>query len=139
MFVDGNNVIFGFSDAEFVKKFGIFEAAQMVLDYKALNSLPFIFDTYQLADFLGIRRKALFSLTKETNKYYNTFEITKKNGKVRRLFVPTGRLKTCQYAINRRILKHLPVSNYAAAYCKDSRISKNAAPHIGKRYLLSLI
>lgn len=138
MFIDGNNVIFCSSDAEFVKKFGVLEAAQMVLDYKALNNLPFIFDTYQLADFLGIKRKELFRMTKGTGKYYTAFEIKKKNGKTRQLYAPTGGLKACQCAINRRILKHLPVSNYAAAYCKGSRISKNAAPHIGKRYLLKL-
>lgn len=131
-------MIFGSSDAEFVKKFGVLEAAQMVLDYKALNSLPFIFDTYQLADFLQIGRKELFDLTKGTVRYYNAFEIKKKSGKARRLYAPTGRLKACRYAINRRILKHLPVSNYATAYCKGSKISKNAAPHIGKRYLLKL-
>lgn len=138
MLVDGNNVIFNSSDAEFIKKFGIYEATQMVLDYKALNNLPFIFDTYQLADFLVIKRKELFSLTKEAYKYYNSFEITKKNGKSRRLYAPTGRLKACQHTIYRRILKSIPVSNYATAYCKGSRISQNAVPHIGKRYLLKL-
>ena len=138
MFIDGNNVIFGSSDAEFVKKFGLFDAAQMVLDYKTLNNLPFIYDTYQLADFLKINRKAVFNLTKERSKNYNTFEIAKKNGKLRRLYAPTGKLKACQILINRRILKYLSVSKYATAYHKGSGISKNAAPHIGKKYILKL-
>ena len=46
MLVNGSDVIFGSSDFEFVKKFGVIEAAQMVLDYNALNHLPFIYDTY---------------------------------------------------------------------------------------------
>ena len=41
-----DNVVFYSSDAEFVKKFGLFEAAKMVLDYKSQNKLPFIYDTY---------------------------------------------------------------------------------------------
>lgn len=138
MNIIGSNVVFGSGDAEFVKKFGLFEAAQMVLDYKSRNNLPFIYDTYQLADFLGIKRKELFFISKNTDKYYNAFEIKKKNGKPRRLYAPVSRLKACQTAINRRILKNLPVSEYAAAYQKGSQISKNAAPHIGKRYLLKL-
>ena len=133
-----SNVVFGSGDAEFVKKFGLFEAAQMVLDYKSRNNLPFIYDTYQLADFLGIKRKELFFISKNTDKYYNAFEIKKKNGKPRRLYAPASKLKACQAAINRLILKNLPVSEYAAAYQKGSQISKNAAPHIGKRYLLKL-
>ena len=42
MNIIGSNVVFGSADAEFVKKFGLFEAAQMVLDYKSRNNLPFI-------------------------------------------------------------------------------------------------
>ena len=90
MNIIGSNVVFGSGDAEFVKKFGLFEAAQMVLDYKSRNNLPFIYDTYQLADFLGIKRKELFFISKNTDKYYNAFEIKKKNGKPRRLYAPVS-------------------------------------------------
>ena len=133
-----DNVVFYSSDAEFVKKFGLFEAAKMVLDYKSQNKLPFIYDTYQLAVFLGIKRKEIFEISKNINKYYCPFEIKKKNGKLRQLYAPIGKLKSCQTIINRRILEKLPVAKYATAYQKGSKISKNAAPHIGKRYLLKL-
>lgn len=138
MYIDNNHIYFQFCDAEFLKKFGFIKATQMVLDYQSQTDLPFIYDTYQLAHFFMIKRPRLFALTKHTSQYYTTFQIKKKNGKARRLYAPSPPLKSCQSTINRWILSHLPVSEYATAYCKGSTISQNAAPHIGKRYLLKL-
>ena len=138
MHIDNNHISFRFCDAAFLKKFGLAEATQMVLDYRSQNDLPFIYDAYQLADFFAIKRSRLFELTKNTSQYYTAFQIKKKNGKARQLYAPSSPLKSCQSTINHRILSHLPVSEYATAYCKGSTISKNAAPHIGKRHLLKL-
>ena len=81
MILKGNNIAFEKGDINFVKKFGILEATDMVKDYALNHQTPFIFDTYQLADFLCVTRKDLFDLTKNTQKHYRSIVIKKKNGK----------------------------------------------------------
>lgn len=138
MRIDGDAVAFDACDAAFVQKFGVSEATQMVLDYTAQNPLPFLYDPSQLADFLQINKRTLFYITRRAERFYQAIRIPKKHGGYRQLYAPIGALKACQTRIYRGILVHLPLSPYATAYRAGARIAGNAAPHIGKRYLLKL-
>lgn len=139
MRTNGNKVVFTADDAEFIQKFGLFEGADMVMDYRASNKLPFIYDSLQLSGFLGIERKALFKLVKSgCTDEYKLITIKKKNGKSRLLQAPSAYLKYSQRKILTAILSKLPVSQYATAYKKGVGLSANAAPHVGKRYLLKI-
>ena len=138
MYRTGNEVIFERSDQAFVRKFGAEVAAQMVLDYQSAYPLPFLYDTYQLARFLKIRRKDLFNCVRHSDQDYRTIVLKKKNGGTRRIHAPQGRLRACQDKILHEILAQLPVSKYAKAYTKGSTLVQNAAPHVGKKYILKL-
>lgn len=65
--------------------------------------------------------KTLFDFTNNINEYYSTVYITKSNGKKREINKPSDDLKYYQKAINKNILAHIPVSDYAAAYKKEHR------------------
>ena len=139
MIIDGTKVIFQSEDFNFVKKFGLLEAADMVLNYRTLNGLPFIYDSYQLAAFLGLRYEKMFRLVKSEFKgSYKQITIKKKNGGDRTIHAPDYTLLFVQQKINNEILVKLPVSKYATAYKKGARLTGNAEPHVGKRYLLKL-
>ena len=131
-------VVFDASDLHFSEKFGPIEAAEMVLDFYSCNRHPFLYDTYQLADFLTFPRKTVFYCAREHDRMYYEAEIPKRSGGVRRLSVPLPRLAAMQGRILHGILCHFPVSSYATAYQKGVDLRKNAAPHCGKRYLLKL-
>lgn len=126
-------------DMAFVQKFGPARAADMVLTFLDFNpGLPFLFDTRQLAHFLGTGRKSLFDLLRYTDREYRTVNIKKKNGGGRTLHVPSPQMKRLQTVILRHILNALPASRYATAYKEGAQLMDNALPHVGKRYLLKL-
>ncbi len=133
-----NSVEFHSCDMRFVKKFGIFKAAEMVLDYKRKYDFPFLYDIDQLADWLRISRTRLFRLTNHVyNKYYSHI-IKKKNGEVRRISEPSPLLKYIQQRICREILRKYAISEYATAYHKGATLYKNAQPHCGKKNILKM-
>ena len=139
MKIKGEIVTFEEGDMAFARKFGPVRAAEMVLTFKDFNpGLPFIYDTYQLAHFLGMGRKSLFDLLRYTDREYRTVNIKKKNGGGRTLHVLSPKLKRIQSILLRHILNAFPVSQYATAYKEGTQLMDNAVPHVGKRYLLKL-
>ena len=110
----------------------------MVLDFKSHHNLPFIYDTYQLARFLRVSRKMLFKITNNCNKMYQTSQIPKKSGGFREISSPNDKLKKVQKIILKNILQNIPISEFATAYHQGARLTDNASPHIGKKYLLKL-
>ena len=138
MEVENGKVTFYEYDMHFVSKFGLEEATEMVLDYKANNQTPFIFDTHQLAAFLHLGNKSFFRMLRGCNRYYHYAKLRKKNGKIRIINAPLSALKYVQYRILYGILNFLPVSRYATAYKRGATLKANAAPHTGKKYLLKL-
>lgn len=138
MIVKENSIAFEKCDMNFVKKFGILEATDMVRNFISNHKTPFIFDTYQLADLLRMPRKKLFNITKNTQKYYRSITLKKKNGKLRVLNAPNSVLKSIQQIILHRILDKIPASDYATAYVKGKDISDNARAHVGKKYILKM-
>lgn len=138
MRVGKDTVEFHSGDINFVKKFGIMEATDMVLDFYACNRHPFIYDTYQLAAFFGIRHGDLFRTLRNINTYYTEITLRKRDGSPRKIHAPYGILKMMQSFILKRILVCFPISQYATAYCVGARIKNNAEPHVGKKYLLKM-
>lgn len=136
--INGNTVSFEQSDMAFVKRFGITQATNMVLDYKTLHPLPFLYDTHQLAAFLHTSRKRLFYYAKQAGQAYRPVTVKKKNGQPRQLYAPNAVLQAYQSCILRHILNKLPASVYATAYLPGRTLVQNASPHVGKRYLLKL-
>ena len=138
MLVLNNEVMFFEKDMRFVKRFGAKAAAEMVLDYVALNKTPFIYDYYQLSSFLWIEPSNLHKLLDDIPSHYCSLKIPKKSGGYRELNQPDERLADIQKRILQGILKHITCSPYAAAYHKGANIMDNAFPHIGKKYLLKM-
>lgn len=125
-------------DAHFAARFGEARAEEMMLDYAAHRSTPFVFDTYQLSALLGIRRRELFALTNGVAAHYHRLEILKKSGGTRVLWAPDETLKAVQRRIVEQILVHYPASPHACGYQKGKGTVDNARPHVGKKYLLKL-
>ena len=138
MLVSDNEVMFFESDMRFVKRFGLEAATDMVLDYSAINKTPFIYDFFQLSSFLRILPSDLRKLLDDIPGSYRSLQIPKKSGGYRELNQPLGRLPDIQERIYTGILKRLKSSPYATAYHQGAHLSDNAAPHIGKRFLLKL-
>lgn len=138
MLIKKNRIIFEQSDMAFVEKFGVLDAAEMVLNYKTVCTLPFVYDADQLAAFLKIGRKDFFDLMKHCDTFYRPISLKKKNGTYRQIYEPNDILKRIQKKILDKILSQLPISQYAKAYRTGGTLIDNAAAHIGKRYVLKL-
>ncbi len=138
MHIYDETVDFQRHDMWFVKRFGIVAATEMVLDYASQNDLPFLYDTHQLAHFLHIPRRVLFRWMRNISACYMPIDLPKKNGGTRQLHVPITPLKVSQRIILEEIVSRLPISSYATAYVKGTRLIDNASPHCSHRYLLKL-
>lgn len=101
---------------------------------KFLLSL-FDFDN-KLTDNLKIKK--LYSMSTNIEKNYQTFEIKKKSGKLRKIYSPNYYLKNVQRAILNNVLYDRSASNYATAYCKGKNVRNNALPHLNKNIILKL-
>lgn len=139
MIIKDNIITLTSADNEFIKKFGLTEATDMVIKFRSFNKLPFIYDTHQLSEFLCIPRKQLFRMVKSgCSDEYRPITIKKKNGHDRVLQVPAPCLKYAQRKILREIVSKLSVSEYATAYRSGAGLEDNARPHTGKRYILKM-
>lgn len=137
MRINGKNIVFESADMPFLKKYGLDAATDMVKEHFNNTDMPFINDTFQLADELGMKRKELFSLLRNIDSYYEEIKIPKKSGGVRVLHAPRGLLRAAQSGIL-RMLRNQPVSRFATAYVTGKSLVCNATPHVGKKYLLKM-
>ena len=131
-------VSFEHQDMHFLKKYGLFKAANMVKKHYKKHNTPFIHDTYQLACEVGVLRKDLFRLSKNSRKHYKSIMLRKKNGGLRFINSPNSDLKYAQSRILKNILEYIEVSPYATAYIKGKKLNDNAAPHTNHKYLLKM-
>lgn len=110
MKIEKDTVTFEAPDADFVTKFGIQAAADMVLDFHCFHpQLPFLYDARQLAAFLSTSRQKLLYYARHTAATYHPVTIPKRNGDVRILSVPDDTLRRWQRKICRELLAYLPV------------------------------
>lgn len=137
--INGNTVSFSHYDKDFINKFGIAEATEMIINFRSTNNLPFIYDFRQLGGFLCTDLRHIYRLLRKgCDQYYCEIRIKKKNGGSRTLYAPHSYLKAMQSRIHNEILLNLPASKYATAYLPGVRLNDNAAPHVGKKYILKM-
>lgn len=84
------------------------------------------------------RYRELMEIASNTDCWYYHHHIPKENGGTRRLCVPTHVIKTQQRFILETILKGLPVSSHAFAYCQGRSVEDCARPHIHQDVLIHL-
>ncbi|MBE6154888.1 MAG: RNA-directed DNA polymerase [Firmicutes bacterium] len=80
----------------------------------------------------------LYAISNNSEKYYTTKYINKKDGTKRELLVPNKTLKNIQKNILNNALNDLEVSKYACAYIKNKSLKDNASPHINQKVVLKL-
>ncbi len=138
MYIKGSTVRFDACDKLFVKKFGLIDAANMVLDFSSVHDIPFVYDVWQLGAYLGESPRFLWPIVKRADDMYKTSQMPKKDGGIRKLCAPNSRLKSIQHNILKKFLNKMPVSNYATAYIKGKTLIDNAKPHTNKKFILKM-
>lgn len=84
--------------------------------------------------------KSLCYINRDRDKWYTVFNIPKKNGKNRLITAPKSYLKYIQSLINilLQIVFYDKVHYNTNGFIINRGIVRNATPHVGKRYLLSV-
>jgi RNA-directed DNA polymerase len=121
----------GFSEDNIVK---CLRYAKPLIDI----NLPVIYNTANLAAFVGYKKSYLKRAVQYTTYFYREFKIKKKNGKTRIIKEPLPSLKEIQHWILENILNKIPVSNFSKAYIKNKSIKDNARFHQGQKKVLAL-
>ncbi len=104
-----------------------------------------ITDKRLLAKFLGIKYKELTYIlySKRTENLYQTFEIPKKNGKMRCINAPQEPLKYVQRNLAKQLISiqekyYLETNNIIQGFTKKRDIISNGSYHRNKRYILKI-
>lgn len=100
--------------------------------------LPNINDLEDFAYLINLSQKSIYQLSKNSEYYYKTYQIAKKNGKFRDISQPNKQLKGIQLWILNNILNKLKVSDYSKGFEKGQSISDNVRPHIFSNCLLNI-
>ena len=80
----------------------------------------------------------LYAVSNHIWEHYHPAEIEKRDGTIRRLWVPDRLLMKIQRNIIHKILDQMPVSPYATAYHAGGGIVVNARFHTGSAQILKL-
>ncbi|WP_286733053.1 MULTISPECIES: retron St85 family RNA-directed DNA polymerase [Sphingobacterium] len=102
------------------------------------NKIPVIFDASHLASLTGYSTRYITRAALYTKHFYRSFQIKKRNGKLRTINEPLPSLKEIQIWINQNILQELKPSKFAKAYLKNKNTVDNAKYHKGKKFVLCL-
>lgn len=100
--------------------------------------LPVIQTIDDFSEITHISKYTLYQLSKNSDKYYKTYDIKKKSGKLRTISQPSKKLKGLQSWILINILNNLRVSNSCKGFEKGTSIANNAASHKGANSLLTI-
>ena len=100
--------------------------------------LPVIQTIEDFSEMTHISKYTIFQLSKNADKYYKTYAIPKKSGKLRVISQPSKKLKGLQSWILVNILNKLNVSTSCKGFEKGSSTSQNAEPHRGANSLLTI-
>lgn len=95
-------------------------------------------DVSNLCKLMKTSLKKLYYIINNIEKYYNYYNIPKKNGEFRFICEPKPRLKYLQKSIQKNILESIPCSNLSTAYKKGVSIRDNAKYHISQKYILKI-
>lgn len=80
----------------------------------------------------------IYQLSSNSDKYYKTYTIPKKSGKLRTISQPSKKLKGLQSWILVNILNKIQVSSSCKGFRKGSSILDNAIPHKGANTVLNI-
>lgn len=72
------------------------------------------------------------------NKYYKKASIPKKNGGMREIYIPSPIIKSFQYYLIEKYLKHFDIHESANAYVKGKSIVDNIAVHVENKSFLKI-
>lgn len=100
--------------------------------------LPVITGIQDFSLLTHISKYTIYQLSKNSHKYYKTYQIPKKNGKLRLIAQPSAKLKGLQAWILRNILDKLKVSDFCKGFEKGTSIEDNARPHIGASVIVNM-
>ncbi len=100
--------------------------------------LPVIQMVDNFSQVTHISKYTIYQLSKHSDKYYKTYTIPKKSGKLREISQPSKKLKGLQSWILANILNKLKVSNSCKGFEKGSSIADNAEPHKDANTILTL-
>lgn len=95
------------------------------------------FNLFKTNDIKKVKR-TLYYLSNNLDANYISFDIPKKNGKLRTIYEPSSLLKNVQRNILKNILEDKKISKYAKAYQKNIGLIDNAIEHINKKIILKL-
>src|SRR5574344_1451666 len=102
-------------------------------------NLPVIHNITELSYQIGLSEREIYLLSRQKDKFYVPFEISKKDGSTREIFCTKKHMKLVQKWILINILEKLTVSDRAKAFIKDKNgIKENAKIHKDRLYLLQL-
>lgn len=113
---------------------------EKITDNIRLNmlGLPVIQTVDDFSLLTHISKYTLYQLSKHSDKYYKTYSIPKKSGKLREISQPSKKLKGLQSWILVNILNKLKVSSSCKGFEKKSSIADNARSHIGANTVLTI-
>lgn len=100
--------------------------------------LPVIQSLDDFSELTHISKYTLYQLSHNSDKYYKTYHILKRNGKKRIISQPNKKLKGLQSWILVNILERLKVSSSCKGFEKGSSTYHNAKPHINANALLTM-
>lgn len=107
-------------------------------DYINTSMVLQINDVINLCQLMKISLKDLYYIINNIDKYYNYYNIPKRNGDVRLICEPKPKLKYLQKYIQKNILENIPCSDFSMAYKKGVSIRDNAKYHINQKYILKM-
>jgi len=92
----------------------------------------------EIAIYLGVSPKLLSHMVKRPVRYYNSFEIRKKNGQQRLITAPRVFLKTVQRYILDCILSQVAPHDAACGFRRGFNCAYGAYRHVGRPYLWNI-
>lgn len=102
------------------------------------QGLPVIFSSLHLAMLMDIKHHNLMHMIENSEHYYKTYKLRKKNGGTRFITAPNNELKWVQRWILIHILEKVPSHPNVFSFRKGTSINQNATLHTGKQIILNV-
>lgn len=102
------------------------------------NKMPVIFDTIHLSLLIGMEGKLLSKHLISEDYYYKEKILSKKNGGIRNIYMPSVSMKYIQRWILDNILYRIPVSSATNGFCKERSIVSNAKAHVNADCIINI-
>jgi RNA-directed DNA polymerase len=103
-----------------------------------MMGLPLIETLDDFSQLTRFSKKLIYNFSKNSQYYYRTYSIKKKNGKNRTIAQPSRKMKAMQAWILRNILDKLKTSSSCKGFEKGTSILDNASPHVGSNAIMTL-